>query len=89
MCNFRLDRRAGARALRGRPARTTSPEIERLCEPDGPVGDGLLDVAPEALTVTRRGRLFVRNICMAFDRYLAGARRTARSFPERFENRHS
>ena len=72
MCNFRLD----AAQLRERfgfdMADGFKTEIEQLCEPGGPVSDGLLDVSPEALTVTQRGRLFVRNICMAFDRYLPG-----------------
>jgi oxygen-independent coproporphyrinogen-3 oxidase len=45
-------------------------ELESLRQPDGPVSDGLLDVTVDGLRVTTRGRLFVRNICMAFDRYL-------------------
>jgi oxygen-independent coproporphyrinogen III oxidase len=28
-------------------------------------------IGRDGLTVTTRGRLFVRNICMVFDRYLA------------------
>jgi oxygen-independent coproporphyrinogen-3 oxidase len=72
MCNFRLE----AAQLRERfgfdMAEGFKTEIEQLCESGGPVSDGLLDVSPEALTVTQRGRLFVRNICMAFDRYLPG-----------------
>ena len=32
--------------------------------------DGLLTVGPEWISVTPRGRLLVRNICMVFDRYL-------------------
>jgi oxygen-independent coproporphyrinogen-3 oxidase len=71
MCNFRLER-AQVRARFGvELGEYFAGEIESLCEPDGPVTDGLLEVAPDALTVTPRGRLFVRNICMAFDRYLA------------------
>jgi oxygen-independent coproporphyrinogen-3 oxidase len=39
-------------------------ELERM------VQDGLLKVSPEAITVTGRGRPFLRNICMPFDAYL-------------------
>ena len=71
MCNFHLDA-ATVRARFGVELdRCFAPELEELSRPDGPVADGLLDITPEGLTVTTRGRLFVRNICMAFDRYLA------------------
>lgn len=32
--------------------------------------DGLVEIGKDTLTVTEKGRLFVRNICMAFDAYL-------------------
>ena len=32
--------------------------------------DGLVEVTPGAIVVTRRGRLLLRNICMCFDQYL-------------------
>ena len=74
MCNFHLS----AAALRARfgvdMLAYFGPEIDELSAADGPVSDGLLEITPTALTVTPRGRLFVRNICMAFDRYLAGHR---------------
>jgi oxygen-independent coproporphyrinogen-3 oxidase len=71
MCNFRLDR-AEVRARFGIEIETYfAGELASLREPEGPVADGLLEIAPDALTVTGRGRLFVRNICMAFDQYLA------------------
>ena len=71
MCNFRLDNAQLRERFGVDMSDYFRSEIEQLCEPDGPVGDRLLDVSPEALTVTQRGRLFVRNICMTFDRYLA------------------
>ncbi|HYT67242.1 MAG TPA: oxygen-independent coproporphyrinogen III oxidase [Vicinamibacterales bacterium] len=71
MCNFRLERRQLRDRFDIEMGDYFKPEIELLCEPGGPVADGLLEASPEALTVTDRGRLFVRNICMAFDRYLA------------------
>jgi oxygen-independent coproporphyrinogen-3 oxidase len=33
--------------------------------------DGLVDIDPDWITVTLKGRLLIRNICMVFDRYLA------------------
>ena len=45
-------------------------ELRRLCAPGGPVADGLLDITGSGLSVTSRGRLFVRSICMHFDKYL-------------------
>jgi oxygen-independent coproporphyrinogen-3 oxidase len=33
--------------------------------------DGLLTMDGEWITVTLRGRLLIRNLCMVFDRYLA------------------
>jgi oxygen-independent coproporphyrinogen-3 oxidase len=35
------------------------------------VSDGLVSIAPDAVEITARGRLFVRTVCMIFDRYLA------------------
>jgi oxygen-independent coproporphyrinogen-3 oxidase len=72
MCNFRLEGAAVRERFGVEMGSYFAGEIESLRGPDGPVADGLLEIAPDALTVTARGRLFVRNICMAFDRYLAG-----------------
>jgi oxygen-independent coproporphyrinogen-3 oxidase len=35
--------------------------------------DGLVTVTPDRLTVTPKGRLLIRNICMVFDRYLGSS----------------
>jgi oxygen-independent coproporphyrinogen-3 oxidase len=37
---------------------------------DGPVGHGFVKRTPKSIEVTEAGRLFVRNVCMAFDAYL-------------------
>ena len=71
MCNFHLDAAAVRERFGVDLADYFAAELEGLNQPDGPVADGLLDITPDGLTVTTRGRLFVRNICMAFDRYLA------------------
>jgi oxygen-independent coproporphyrinogen-3 oxidase len=39
--------------------------------------DGLVEIGPEWITVTPRGRLLVRAICMVFDRYLRERERRA------------
>jgi oxygen-independent coproporphyrinogen-3 oxidase len=71
MCNFRLDRTDMRDRFGVEMAEYFAPELDTLRAPGGPVSDGLLEITTAALTVTARGRLFVRNICMAFDRYLA------------------
>ena len=43
-------------------------DLRRLAE------DGLVELAPDWIVVTSRGRLMVRAICMVFDRYLREAR---------------
>jgi oxygen-independent coproporphyrinogen-3 oxidase len=45
-------------------------ELAELGRTNGPVDDGLLEIHPDRLLVTSEGRLFLRNICMTFDRYL-------------------
>jgi oxygen-independent coproporphyrinogen-3 oxidase len=50
---------------------------EELDELQGFIADGLVELDDEWLTVTPRGRLLVRSICMVFDRYLRSQRRTA------------
>ena len=71
MCNFHVDVADVAGRFHIDPATYFASELTALAAPDGPVSDGLLSVGPHVWTVTARGRLFVRNICMAFDRYLA------------------
>lgn len=48
-----------------------APEIDKLVLP---TADGLLTIDAQALRVTSKGRLLIRNICMVFDRYLNGVR---------------
>ena len=40
--------------------------------------EGLVNVTPDRITVTPRGRLLIRNICMVFDRHLAAPLATPR-----------
>ena len=41
--------------------------------------DGLVTVNDEWISVTMKGRLLIRNVCMVFDRYLAGAARHSKT----------
>jgi oxygen-independent coproporphyrinogen-3 oxidase len=71
MCNFHVD---GAELRRrfGVPLdEYFAAEFEALLAPEGPAADGLVLVGRDSLTVTPLGRLFVRNVCMVFDTYLA------------------
>jgi oxygen-independent coproporphyrinogen-3 oxidase len=46
-------------------------DLKRLAD------DGLVELQPDWIVVTPKGRLLVRSICMAFDRYLREARERA------------
>jgi oxygen-independent coproporphyrinogen-3 oxidase len=70
MCNFEVSRRAVDRKFGIEFGAYFANELAALDTSDGPVADGLLEIDDETLTVTPRGRLFVRNVCMTFDRYL-------------------
>jgi len=70
MCNFHVDCAAVSARFGIDVGSYFAAELAALSGPGGPVEDGFLSIAPDALEVTARGRLFVRNICMHFDRYL-------------------
>ncbi len=70
MCNFHLDVRDVERRFGIVFRDYFARELTRLTGPESPAAHGLVTVTEEALDVTPRGRLFVRNVCMVFDRYL-------------------
>jgi len=70
MCNFFVDRRAVGAKFGIEFDTYFAAELQLLSGPDGPVADGFVRLSPEGLAVTQEGRIFVRNICMHFDRYL-------------------
>ena len=80
MCNFELSIAAIELAYPITFATYFAAEQEKLQEM---VADGLLTMDAEWLTVTLKGRLLIRNICMVFDRYLTAARE-AKSEPLRY-----
>jgi oxygen-independent coproporphyrinogen-3 oxidase len=71
MCNFFVDRTEVAERFGIDFGAYFAAELAALTAPGGPVDDGFLAVTGAALDVPPRGRLFVRNICMHFDKYLA------------------
>jgi oxygen-independent coproporphyrinogen III oxidase len=68
MCNFHLDVRAVERAHGIDFATYFAAALRELDE--GPVAHGFVRRDAAAIEVTAAGRLFVRNVCMAFDAYL-------------------
>ncbi|PKB22854.1 oxygen-independent coproporphyrinogen III oxidase [Janthinobacterium sp. 64] len=74
MCNFEL---SIATIEQAHPVKFRSyfaAELEKLREL---ARDGLLVIEEDWLTVTPKGRLLIRNICMVFDRHLMQARANA------------
>jgi len=67
MCDFALDLPALSARWQTDVAARFAPEFARLA---GLERDGLLALAPERLTVSPKGRLLIRNVCMVFDDYL-------------------
>ncbi len=70
MCNFYVDRAETSRRFGVAFDTYFDRELAALAAPGGPVEDGFLLTGGSSLEVTDRGRLFVRNICMQFDKYL-------------------
>jgi oxygen-independent coproporphyrinogen III oxidase len=81
MCNFTLPYAALALPAGASFADYFEPELVRLRELES---DGLLVIGPDALVITPKGRLLIRNVCMVFDRYLGLPRQDADAKPLRF-----
>ncbi|MCP3979831.1 MAG: oxygen-independent coproporphyrinogen III oxidase [bacterium] len=80
MCNFRLDRQVLERATGIEFGEYFRRELDELAAPGGPVDDGLIEVRADRLEVVGLGRLFVRNLCMTFDRHLRERGSSSTSF---------
>ncbi|SVC41388.1 uncharacterized protein METZ01_LOCUS294242, partial [marine metagenome] len=59
-------------------AETFAIELDELAAE--PVKDGFVIITDEAIEVTAEGQLFVRNVCMPFDRYLREKSRSKPTF---------
>ncbi len=68
MCNFHLDGAAVGERFKVEFDRYFARELEELRQ--GPVAHGFVELDRSSLTLTPTGRLFARNVCMIFDRYL-------------------
>jgi len=80
MCNAWLDRRDVERRFGIDFGTYFAAELAELTAPDGPVAHGFVEVGPDHLAVVGDGRLFLRNVCMTFDRYLRLKDPSARMF---------
>jgi oxygen-independent coproporphyrinogen-3 oxidase len=67
MCNFKLSVEAIECSYLVDFARYFAPELAELRKL---AGDGLVEVDPDWISVTPKGRLLVRAVCTVFDRYL-------------------
>jgi oxygen-independent coproporphyrinogen III oxidase len=79
MCNGYLDVHETEQTFGIRFDEYFAAELAELTGPHSPATDGLVEVDEVAITVSPQGRMFVRNICMIFDRYLRA--RTASAKP--------
>jgi oxygen-independent coproporphyrinogen-3 oxidase len=75
MCQFELSIAAVEQAFPIDFAAYFGAELAQL---DPLRRDGLVVLGPQWISVTARGRLLIRNVCMVFDRYLAGQAGSAR-----------
>lgn len=69
MCNFYVDRVDVERRFGIVFGEYFASELAELSTDPGPVADGFLHIHPDRLEVSPMGRVFIRNICMTFDRY--------------------
>ena len=67
MCNFHLDMRAVEQRFGIDFAAYFAHELERLRDDEA---NGFVVVTPDAIDVSPLGRVFIRNLCMVFDKYL-------------------
>ncbi|WP_332876125.1 oxygen-independent coproporphyrinogen III oxidase [Massilia sp. S19_KUP03_FR1] len=72
MCHFELSVAAFEQAFPIAFADYFAQELAALADLEA---DGLATVTPDWITVTPKGRLLIRNICMVFDRYLESGQR--------------
>jgi len=77
MCNAHLDMGDVERRFGIAFSRYFEHELAELTKDDSPATDGLVQVNDRSIDVTPAGRLFIRNVCMVFDRYLRARTATA------------
>ncbi|HEX5364959.1 MAG TPA: oxygen-independent coproporphyrinogen III oxidase [Gallionella sp.] len=67
MCHFELDKQAFGREFKIDFDQYFATEQDELNEYER---EGLLELSPQRIVVTPKGRMLIRNICMVFDKYL-------------------
>lgn len=70
MCNFQVNASQVSEMFEIEFADYFAPELAELCAADGAADQGFITVDTGGVTVLPLGRLFVRNVCMVFDRYM-------------------
>jgi oxygen-independent coproporphyrinogen-3 oxidase len=70
MCNFWVDRREIEQRFGIDFGAYFATELEELAAPEGPASHGFVRLGPDQIEIVGDGRLFVRNVCMTFDRHL-------------------
>jgi oxygen-independent coproporphyrinogen-3 oxidase len=78
MCNFELSVASIAQGMVEPFREYFAPELREL---QAFVADGLVTFEDDWISVTPKGRLLIRNICMVFDRHLRQARLLAAAAP--------
>lgn len=66
-CTFRADLGALAARFGAEATASLTPDLARLRQMED---DGLVTRTDDTLQITEKGRFFVRNVCMTFDRFL-------------------
>ena len=79
MCDARLDLRDVERRFGISFAAVFATELDELTGRGPYRTDGLLTLTPDAIELTPIGKMFVRNVCMVFDRHLR--RKAAQTTP--------
>jgi oxygen-independent coproporphyrinogen-3 oxidase len=72
MCNFQLEKSKVTDLFGVTFDEYFATSLQQLEEP---LDAGFVEIGDDTVTVTDSGRLFVRNVCMAFDRYMEAKRR--------------
>jgi oxygen-independent coproporphyrinogen-3 oxidase len=67
MCHFELEKSTFNSTYQIDFDRYFATELEELREYER---EGLLEISPQSIKVTPKGRMLIRNICMVFDKYL-------------------
>ena len=80
MCNFFVDKHVVDKQFGVRFDEYFARDLAELAAPDGQASSGFISLGRDAVTVEPLGKLFVRNVAMVFDQYLASKNPEAKIF---------